>query len=229
MKYKHIFFDLDRTLWDFEANSKETFEEIFSKYNLNKHCDFKTFHSEYKKINEKLWSDYRNGEITKDLLSWQRFYKTLKLFCIDDKKMAKEMSIDYINISPTKTKLFPDTKEILEYLSNNYKLHLVTNGFKEVQYVKINNSGIDKYFTSVFTSEEVGCNKPNKEFFEYVLERTGGEIEDSAIVGDDIEADIKGAAKINMDTVWFNPNDLINDFTPTYKVKSLKELKNIFN
>ena len=229
MKYKHIFFDLDRTLWDFEANSKETFEEIFNKYNLNKHCDFNTFHTEYRKINAELWAEYRIGTISKEFLSWQRFYRAINLFGIDNEEMAKDMSADYIKISPTKTKLFPNTKEVLEFLSNKYKLHLVTNGFKEVQYVKINNSGIDKYFTSVFTSEEVGCNKPNKAFFEHVLEHTGADISESAIVGDDIEADIKGAANMHIDTVWFNPDNLETDYIPTYKINTLDELKNIFN
>jgi putative hydrolase of the HAD superfamily len=227
MKYRHIFFDLDRTLWDFEVNSKETFIEIFYKYQINNFCTFEDFHSEYKKINDNLWSEYRLGNISKDKLSWQRFYKTLLLFNVNDEITAKKMSQDYVNISPTKTKLFPHSIEILQYLSKSYKLHIITNGFKEVQYLKINNCGINKFFTGIFTSEEVGCNKPNLDFFKFALSKTGAKAEESLVIGDDLQVDIKGAANLNIDTVWFNPNREKEDFRPVYEIHSLKELLNL--
>jgi putative hydrolase of the HAD superfamily len=174
-----------------------------------------------------LWSDYRSKQITKELLSWHRFYLTNKEFGLDDESISKQMGEDYINISPTKTKLFPYSVELLEYISSKYNLYLVTNGFKEVQYLKIKNCNIEKYFDKVFTSEEVGCNKPNREYFEFVLENTGSTPKNSIIIGDDIEVDIKGAAQLGIDTLRFNNNNEVHDFKPSYEVKSLKEITEI--
>lgn len=227
MKYKHIFFDLDRTLWDFEANSKETFNEIFYKHNLDSLCSFSDFHKEYRKINDQLWAQYRLGKITKENLSWQRFYQTMEAFGKKDEKTAKLMSDDYITISPTKTKMFPYVHEVLDYLSKKYTLHIVTNGFKEVQYKKINNSNIANYFTMIFTSEEVGCNKPNPDFFSFVLNETGAKDYESIVIGDDLEVDIKGAKNMKIDAIWFNPNYMKGDFKPDYEISSLEEINNI--
>lgn len=227
MKYKNVFFDLDRTIWDFETNSKETFIEIFNKNSLHELCSFEEFYSEYRKINDNLWSMYRTGTISKEELSWKRFYLSMKAFGKDDIKTSKSMSEDYIKVSPTKTKLFPHSHEVLDYLSNKYNLFIITNGFKEVQYKKINNSKIDKYFKQIFTSEEVGCNKPNQEFFSFVLQETNSKVENSIVIGDDIEVDIKGAENLKIDTVWFNPNKQEAKYEPSYEINSLKELLDI--
>ena len=227
MQYNHIFIDLDRTLWDFESNSKETFIEIFTKHKLDRYCQFRDFFSEYRKINEKLWKEYRLGKITKEALSWQRFYKSIKLFGIDSIEEAKSMSYDYISISPTKTKLLPYSKNILQYLSAKYNLHIITNGFKEVQYLKIDNCGLSPFFTSIFTSEEVGCNKPHKDFFNFVIAKTKATKQESIVIGDDIEADIKGASNVCIDTIWFNPHKFTSEHRPTHEIQTLKEIENI--
>lgn len=224
MGYKNIFIDLDRTLWDFETNSSETFQEIFNKYKINESCSFEEFHLAYRLINDKLWRDYREKLIEKDILSWKRFHLCLLQFGVDDKNIAQLMGKDYIELSPLKTKLIPYSKELLQYLSSKYKLYLVTNGFKEVQYLKIKNCGIDKYFDKVFTSEEVGCNKPNREYFDFVIKNTHSNIEESIVIGDDMEVDIKGAAQLNIDTIWCNFNNEVSDFKPVFEVKSLKEI-----
>lgn len=227
MSYKNVFIDLDRTLWDFETNSTETIEEIFYKYKINKICKFEEFHSVYRKENDVLWKDYREKRIEKDVLSCQRFFLSLKHFDYENKEIAVKMSEDYIKFSPMKTKMFDGSVEILQYLSAKYQIYLVTNGFIEVQYNKIKNCGIDKYFDAVFTSEEVGCNKPNIEYFQHVIKNTGSLTTESIIIGDDIEVDIKGAAKIGIDTLWCNFANQNSDYTPTYEVKSLLEIKNI--
>ncbi len=227
MRYKNIFIDLDRTLWDFEANSAETFLEIFHKYEINKVCNFEEFFKKYREINDQMWSDYRAKLITKELLSWKRFHLCILHFGIDNEDIAKEMGKDYINLSPLKTRMFPYSTELLRHLSSKYKVYLITNGFKEVQYLKIKNCNIDTYFDKVFTSEEVGCNKPNREYFEFVLENTGANPENSIVIGDDLEVDIKGAAQLNIDTIWFNNNNGLTDFPVTFEVKSLKEITEI--
>ena len=169
MNYKHIFFDLDRTIWDFDANSIETIKEIFTRYDLISYCTFEDFHEIYREINDNLWRDYRDNKTTKENLSWQRFYLTNKHFGNINESLSKHMSNDYIAISPTKTQMLPNAIETLEYLHKKYKLHIITNGFTDVQYNKLENCGIKNYFNSIFTSEEVGCNKPNADFFNFVI------------------------------------------------------------
>lgn len=227
MNYKHLFFDLDRTLWDFEANSIETIKEIFAKYSLISYCTFEDFYGIYQEINNSLWNDYREDKITKEDLSWQRFYLTNKHFGNVNEDLSKRMSCDYIEISPTKTLTLPNTIEALEYLYQKYKLHIITNGFKEVQYNKIENCGLRKYFSSVFISEEVGCNKPNSDFFKFVILKTGANSGNSIVIGDDIEVDIKGASKVGIDTIWFNPNNEKGDFVSSFEIRDLAELKEI--
>lgn len=227
MNYKNVFIDLDRTLWDFETNSAETIEEIFYKYEINELCKFDDFYSVYRKINDDLWKEYREKRIEKEVLSWKRFFLSLLHFGEENEEIAKKMSEDYINFSPMKTRMFPGSVEILQYLSSKYRIFLVTNGFVEVQYNKIKNCGIDKYFDAVFTSEEVGCNKPNKEYFESVMNSTESLAAESIIIGDDIDVDIKGAAQVGIDTLWCNFVNQNSDYTPNYEVKSLLEIKNI--
>lgn len=227
-KYTHIFFDLDRTLWDFDTNSTITFKEIFSKYNLKGYFkDFETFHKIYTKINLSLWSDYRNNLISKEDLSWQRFYKTLETARLDDISTAKSIAQDYIQLSPNKTALYPHTNEVLQYLSKKYKLFIVTNGFKEVQHKKIINCELDKYFDAVYTSEEIGYNKPHKEFFDFVIKDSGAKTEQSIVIGDDTEIDILGAKNAFIDSIWFNPRNENGNTLPDYEINSLEELLNI--
>jgi len=228
-KYKHIFFDLDRTLWDFDENSKETLQDIYKKYNLHARGvhSFEIFHSTYKTINKSLWADYRLGTITKDFLSVQRYHKTLQYFIIEDLELATKISSDYINISPTKTRLFPYTHELLSYLNSKYTMHIITNGFNEVQFKKVKNAGLEKYFTTIITSEDAGAKKPDKKSFYYALENTGAEIENSIMIGDDLKTDIIGAKNTGIDQIFVNYKKTNKDITPTYEVFSLKDIENI--
>jgi putative hydrolase of the HAD superfamily len=130
-------------------------------------------------------------------------------------------------MSPLKTKLIPGTHEVLRYLSGKYSLHIITNGFNEVQYIKIERSGIKQYFDKIITSEEAGCNKPNKNIFFYSLKKASAEIGESLMIGDDIEVDILGAQSIGMDQVFLNLNNFSHDHSFTYEIRSLNELMNI--
>lgn len=229
-KYKHIFFDLDRTLWDFEQNSITTLKEMFKKNNLLELGveSFDDFLSVYKKINHELWTDYKDGKIKKDFLSFERFNKTLIHFGIENKDLAIILSIDYITISPMQTKLFPYTFEILEFLkSKNYSLHIITNGFKEVQKLKLKNSKLQNYFDLIIISEEVGFKKPSPEIFEISIKKAKAKKEECIMIGDDLETDIKGAMAANMDAIWLNFNDEKNIFKNVIEVNSLKELQGL--
>ncbi len=228
MHYKHIYFDLDRTIWDFETNSKQTFRDIFNKYELIDHFKcFDTFMSTYRRHNEKLWKEYREGEISKDTLRWKRFELTLAEFGIQSNEMAEKIGDDYISMSPNKKALFPYTHETLAYLKEKYELHIITNGFKEVQYIKLENSDLTKYFSTIITSEEAGAQKPKPEIFKHALETANAEKNECLMIGDDIETDIKGALNFGIDQVLFNPNNNKHNFEPTYEINSLNELKTI--
>lgn len=235
MKYKHLFFDLDHTLWDFEANSRQTLEELYETMQLKAKGvdDFDLFHKNYLAHNEKLWSRYRNGFIKVDELRWKRMWLSLFDFKIADEALAREMGVIFLDLLPTRKTLFPYTTEILDYLLNKkYTLHLITNGFEKTQHSKLKNSGLDKYFVEVITSEASNSLKPHKEIFEYAFHKTGSLPEESIMIGDSIEVDIQGAINAGIDQVHVNhltgKPELINDKSPTYTVYSLKELERIF-
>ncbi len=224
--YQHLFFDLDRTLWDFDKSSLEAFEEIFEKYQLAaKGIDSpEKFHEKYSVHNRKLWDLYREGMLEKDILRWKRFYLTLLDYDIDDKALSEKIGTDYVEISPRKVNLFPHVLETLKYLAPKYHLHLITNGFQEVQQVKIKMSGMDKYFEKLITSEEAGVKKPDPRIFYYAFDKTGALADESLMIGDDYPVDIEGARQVGMDQVFFDPDGISNENNCTFKVDDLLTL-----
>lgn len=227
-KYKFIFFDLDRTIWDFDSNSSLTFKEIFDYRKLyNIFPDFDSFINTYKLINEELWDKYRKGEITKNELRTSRFLYTLNKFNVNDISLAENIGNDYINESPKKTIVFPHTYEVLEYLHKKYTLAIITNGFREVQTVKLKNCNLEKYFTKLICSEDTGYQKPNPKIFQYSLSSLNAKKTESLMIGDDINVDIIGAKNFKIDTVYCN---FINDTksnVPNFQISSLDELLKI--
>jgi putative hydrolase of the HAD superfamily len=229
--YKHLFFDLDHTLWDFETNSHETLHEVFHNHQLNEKLtpDFDAFHERYSYHNKKLWDRYNHGYIRQEELRWKRMWHTLLDFKNGDEKLARQMSAEYLQILPHKKALFPYTIEIIEYLTQKgYRLHLITNGFEEVQWGKLRNSGIEGYFGQVVTSERAMALKPHAEIFAYALQHTGAHLHESIMLGDNLDADIGGAMKFGMDTVFVNHIGESTELKPTYTVTHLKELEAIF-
>jgi len=228
MHYKSVFFDLDRTLWDFESNARDTFIEMYDKHHLNViFPDFDTFHKTYRRINKKLWEQYRNGTIEKEVLKYKRFQLTLEEFGYQDETLAKKLGEDYVTLSSNKTKLFPDTHSTLTYLKNKYNLYIITNGFHEVQFKKIKNCNLEKYFQKIITSEQAGIQKPHIDIFHFALEEANTEPQKSIMVGDDFEGDIKGAKSAGIDQVFFNPNYQSHQEECTYEIHALKELQQI--
>jgi putative hydrolase of the HAD superfamily len=225
-KYSNILFDFDKTLWDFDHNSEETISELYDELNLKQKgiSNFKTFFRDYEKINLDLWEQYRHNEISKPDLMYLRFYKTLLLFGIDDLMLAKEFSEKYLKILPTKNKVFPDTYETLEYLSRKYNLHIVTNGFEEVQFRKIHHAGLEKYFVHVITSEKARCKKPDRKFFEYALHEINAGADECLMIGDDMEVDLNGARNSGIDQVFCNFENISHSENFTYEISQLKEL-----
>ncbi|RYZ25531.1 MAG: noncanonical pyrimidine nucleotidase, YjjG family [Chitinophagaceae bacterium] len=228
MKYKHLFFDLDHTLWDFDANARTTLEQLHVDLNLPEKGinDFDRFHKNYLVHNERLWTKYRNGHIKQDELRLKRMWLALLDFQIADEALAKQMSELFLQLLPTRTILFPDTIEVLQYLrEKNYGLHLITNGFEETQHCKLKSSGLDEFFKVVVTSECSNSLKPQPEIFEYALNVTGASVEESLMIGDTLDVDVLGALNFGMDAVHVNYNGLEQEVEPTYTIYHLKELK----
>ena len=234
-KYKHLFFDLDHTLWDFEANSRQTLLELFALLDLHSRGvdDFDLFHKNYLVHNDRLWDRYRKGFVKVDELRWKRMWLCLLDFKIADVELSKQMGNMFLDLLPTRKLLFPHTIEVLDYLCDKkYILHMITNGFEKTQHSKLKNSGLDKYFNAVITSEGSNSLKPHKEIFEYAFRQTGATPAESIMIGDTIDVDILGAVNAGIDQVHVNHVSKerigINDWLPTYTVYTLKELEQIF-
>ena len=231
MKYKHLFFDLDHTLWDFDANASVALSEVYQVFQLDKKgiVPFETFYLHYLHHNEILWDRYTKGFITADELKWKRMWRTLLEFKLADELLAKEMSKKFLEILPSQRLLFPHTIEILTYLEDKgYQLHLITNGFEKVQWNKLNSSGLGNFFRHVITSEASNSLKPKKEIFHYAVTKAGASFSDSIMLGDNLDADIIGAINAGMDSVFVNHVNKKTDLKPTYTITHLKELEMIF-
>ncbi|HRP88837.1 MAG TPA: YjjG family noncanonical pyrimidine nucleotidase [Edaphocola sp.] len=228
MKYQHLFFDLDHTLWDFESNSKAVLEKIYSDFELQEKGipHFEIFYEIYKGHNNRLWQRYRNGYIKREELKWKRMWLTLLDFKIANENLSREMAAVFMQLLPLQNKLFPYTFDILDYCqSKGYGLHLITNGFRDTQEKKLKSSGLESYFTHVITSEESQTMKPYPEIFYYSLNIAKASAAQSLMIGDNLEVDILGAKNIGMEQVYFNPNKIKHQEQPTFEISNLKELE----
>ena len=221
---QHIFFDLDHTLWDFDKNSALTFEIILKEQNIE--IDLNEFLSAYSPINENYWKLYRDNQISKEELRTGRLKDCFQTLNYEVSPVVIEtLSSQYIKFLPGFNNLLADTKETLQYLHPNYNLHIITNGFEEIQHSKLKNSKISSFFNTVTTSEEAGVKKPHSEIFYLALEKSGATPTNSLMIGDSYEADILGAQKIGMRSVFFDYYQREDNFQ-THKIKKLNELKN---
>lgn len=227
--YKHLFFDLDHTLWDFDKNSELTWLQLYKEYDLADMGipDFNEFFRVYNIHNDRLWERFRNKFIKREELRWKRVWLTLLDFKLPDSKLAYELSAAYLEILPTQNLLMPYAKEILDHCKDRYHLHLITNGFEMTQRQKLQYSGIGEYFKEVVTSEKSNSMKPHAEIFAYALQCTGAETADSLMIGDAIDIDILGAINAGWDQVFYNPGKILHERKPTYEITHLQELTTI--
>lgn len=224
MKPTHIFFDLDHTLWDFEKNSALTFKKIFELNDLD--VNLEKFLNYYQKINLKYWRLFRVDKVTKSELRYGRLKDTFDILNYKaTDEIIHRLSEDYITYLSSFNHLFEGTHEILSYLKEKYQLHIITNGFNEVQNEKLKNSGIRKYFNEIITSEEVGVKKPNSKVFKYALKKANASKQNSFMIGDSWEADIMGAKNYGLDVIYCNfENNKVDESIKS--VSDLFELKN---
>lgn len=229
MKYKHLFIDLDDTLWDTYHNNKECLEEVYDDYRLNRYyASFEAFFDVYFPHNVELWDRYRRGAIDKATLILERFAYVLRPCGITDKTDILALNDDFLQRTARKTRVLPGTFELLRYLRPRYRMYILSNGFREVQQKKLEHAGLAPYFDRMILSEDAGINKPHKAIFDFALVNTNARRNESLMIGDSWEADIEGAYGAEIDQLWLNPAGLpARGFAPTYQVRSLDEIRAI--
>ncbi len=224
MHIKHVFFDLDHTLWDFETNSAKAYSTCFKEMHIN--LDIAEFLAVYTGINEAYWKRYREDKVSKETLKYGRLkdsFTALSYDISDDD--IHTLASKYIDNLPKYNALFEGGKEALIYLSKSYELHIITNGFHEIQRLKLQNAGIRPYFNQVITSESAGVKKPNPEIFYYALKKAGAKASESMMIGDSYEADVQGALEVGMQALYFNPHGKTLKKTYKNEIKHLNEIK----
>jgi len=207
MKYTHLFFDLDNTLWDFNANSYDALRIAIGKLDLEAAIgNFDQYFSIYLQVNDRLWDLYRENKITKNVLKGLRFEESLELHQTPMPGMGDTLNEVYLREMPKQMKLVPGAIRVLDHLHHQYKMSVITNGFKEVQVDKLIQSGLKKYFDKIFISEEIGAQKPHRKIFEHAVKSMNAPRKRSLMIGDSWEADILGARMFGMDQVYYCPD-----------------------
>ena len=228
-KITHVFFDLDRTLWDFEQNSHDELSAIFGRHQLMMKgiSLVEEFIKVYKKINEECWELYRMNAIAKEDLRSVRFLQTLEYFGIKDADLAERIGLEYVANSPLRTKLIKDSHAVLEYLNPKYSMHMITNGFEEVQHVKLRECGLTPFFGEVITSEMAGAKKPERKILDLAIELTGADPETSVYIGDDLLVDALGAQNAGWHSIYYNPHQVSHNHSFLADIQTLDQLKGV--
>lgn len=226
MKYTHLFFDLDHTLWDFDRNSAECIAELFDTFRLADVgiASAEEFSRHFIAINRKLWSDYDRNLIEHSYIRQHRFPLVFRSLGVDESAVQADLNAEYLKILPCKPHLLESARDILDYLQGRYVMHIITNGFAEIQAVKMDSSEIAHYFTHVITSEKANAKKPDPLVFQYAMDVSGTTAAESLMIGDNYEADILGAKSVGMDTVFYNQQGIVVDDKPTYDIRHWNEL-----
>jgi len=234
---RYLIFDLDRTLWDFDGNAERVHRALFERCGLKDllHVDFETYHDRYRSINDMLWEAYRNGTLSREKLSLQRFTLTFAAFGVDVDstdvvRLACKMDRDYLAECSLQVGLMPGARELLEWLHarrGDYRLAVASNGFVDVQMQKMRNSGLLDFFDYVFLSETMGSMKPDRRFFDEAKRRMGATARECLMIGDDYQVDILGAMSAGIPQVFYNPQGRAlpaDSAMPSYTVTSLSEI-----
>lgn len=224
--YKCIFFDLDHTVWDYETNAEETLSEMFHEHLLEGRgvSSLENFLATFKEVNTRLWDLYDRELITSDVIRKERFHQILTSFDIYDAPFCETLSVEYLHRCPRKGNLMPHARETLEYLAAKYHLTIITNGFEEIQHIKLGAGKVDHFFNHIITSQKAGCKKPAKQIFEYARQINNIGFHEAIMIGDNLITDIAGAKNAGIDTTYFNPLGIAHQETVTHEIKSLREL-----
>lgn len=228
---KHLFFDLDHTIWDFDRNAEETLHELYFRYSFNDIFNNPTsgsFIATYTENNHRLWNLYHHGKIDKPTLRKLRFADTFTQLGVNPELFPLAFEEEYLEICPTKTNLFPNAHETLAYLKDRYTLHLISNGFKEACEKKLQYSNLAPYFETIVISEIIGINKPDIRIFEHALNNGGANKTEAVMIGDNLDADVRGAQNAGLEAIFFNPLEVEKPEDVNHMIKDLKELQQLF-
>ncbi len=228
-KYRHIFFDLDHTLWDFDRNIEEVIHDLYTYYDLSRYSfSTKDFLSSFLEANTYLWLQFDMGLMNSSDLKNIRFKIIFTKLGIPSGHIPEDIRKKFEEFCSTKSHVIDHAHTILEFLSKDYKLHILTNGTVNIQNAKLESSGIIRYIDKLITSDISGCHKPEKQMFEYALKATNASKYDSIMIGDNLETDILGAQNADLDQVYFNPKKISHTENVTYEISSLDQLMDIF-
>ena len=227
LMYQHLFFDLDHTLWDFDRNSAEAIGEVYETFKLVDHgvASVEEFNRHFVTINLHLWSEFNHNRLTHTEIRQRRFRMVLEAMGLDDHSICDALNEAYLHLLPRKAHLIESTLDVLDHLRGRYRMHIITNGFDEIQALKMASAGLTDYFEHVITNNIAEAKKPDPRIFEFALAVTGARLRESLMIGDNFEADVQGAQNADMDVVYYNPAGLpIPSGKPTYEIAHLKEL-----
>jgi len=223
---RHVFFDLDHTLWDYEKNSIETLTDLVHQFDIIEQVSVEKFLKVYNSVNEKLWHKFNNGEIDKNYIHKYRFPQVLRKLKVFVSHDPANMTDYFINNCSIKPGLMPHTISTLNYLKEKYPMAIITNGFPEAQHPKMKSSGLDKYFEKVIISDTVGYRKPQPEIYIHALKEMNAEAATTVMIGDNPNTDIRGAEKAGLKAIFYNPTGKRKSVTQ-WEIQSLEELVGI--
>tara|TARA_R110002124_G_scaffold82664_7_gene216853 strand:- start:19523 stop:20218 length:696 start_codon:yes stop_codon:yes gene_type:complete len=228
-KYKHLFFDLDHTLWDYDSNVRDSLSELFIDFDLGSlgNPDFELFFDAFQITNHVLWEQFNKGVVDKDELRAMRFKEVFTRAKLSVSKIPKELEEEFILRTSSKPKVMDHAFETLAYLKSRYELHIITNGFNQSQYNKLKSSKLDSYFDLIVTSENSGFRKPDKRIFDHAMLQLKTEAINCLMIGDNPLSDIQGAQNAEIDQVFYNPLKTESKISPTYTINHLSELTTI--
>ena len=231
-----LWFDLDDTLWDMSGNSVICLRELYDTQGLDRWFPTsQEWDSIYHRINHELWDQYSRAEISREFLKTERFARPLRLGGADEEvalEMSKRFDKLYLDSLGSKTAMIDGARELLDSLSaRGYRMGIVSNGFREVQYNKLKSSAIDRYFDIVVLSDEIGINKPDRRFFDYAVSKASSQLLNNIVIGDNYQTDILGALNAGWKAIWFNPERKTVNALPedVIAVASLKDVAHLFD
>lgn len=227
--YKCIFFDLDHTLWDYETNSRDTLNELYATFKLFDHGvhNFESFLQQFKKVNTELWDLYDRGIITSEIIRKERFKRILDHFRVEHETLCLDLSHEYLYNCPKRGVLLPHAIETLKYLAAKYSMTVVTNGFEEIQHLKLTAGNLHSYFAHIVTSQKAGYKKPAKEIFEYAMDLNKIGCHEAVMIGDNLVTDMGGALNASIDTIYFNPDRVSHQVNVKHEINNLAQLREI--
>jgi len=223
---RHVFFDLDHTLWDYEKNSIETLTDLVHQFDIIEHVSVEKFLKVYNSVNEKLWHKFNNGKIDKNYIHKYRFPQVLRKLKVFVEYDPADITDYFINNCSIKPGLMPHTISTLNYLKEKYPMAIITNGFPEAQHPKMKSSGLDKYFEKVIISDTVGYRKPQPEIYIHALKEMNAEAATTVMIGDNPKTDIRGAENAGLKAIFYNPTGKRKSVTQ-WEIQSLEELVGI--